>query len=101
MVAEEKDSIRHHLTAGFFRCERLAFAVHLLRLVDRLNTGSAMITPPFHNHMISECAIGQDPPVRLEQLVEAHPRGFLERPIPACGIARRGSKKQAWQQCQA
>jgi len=42
--------------------------------------------------MISECAIAQDPPVRLEQLVEAHPRGFLERPIPACGITRRSSK---------
>ena len=42
--------------------------------------------------MISESAMAQDPPVRLEQLVEAHPRGFLERPIPVRGITRRASK---------
>jgi hypothetical protein len=50
----------------------------------------------FDKHVFSERAIGQDPPVRLEQLVETHSKEFLERLVPACSTIAQARAPSPW-----
>jgi hypothetical protein len=45
--------------------------------------------------MISERAIGRSLPVRLEELVKADSRGFLERPVLGCEVPPERIEKRA------